>query len=788
MLTKKKKTATVLIVIALLCNTVFTSAQRPSPSQTPRTVASSQTSSLTVRDIMAEPSIAGMRPEGRRISPDGSAVAFLWSATGREPRDLYIAQARTGGAPRLLVRAVDEPQQTRPATGETRDEARTDEAREERTMQRDRAQTPRPPSVSGVEWSPDGRRILFSKAGDLFIVNVEGAARPRRLTRTAAPEAPAQWIDARRVLYQSGGNLFVFDTEEASLTQLTRESVGVNVANNTGSVQLPSPVMIFGAQPSPDGARVAYISADTSRQRNLIVPNYTGEFVTAPTFRRGWSEQSLFIVNSSGEGMRPTRINLPAPEGVSYIRGVRWMPQSSAIVVDRIDRDTKRRQIFLASVTDNQVTLVNEETGPKWIAPLSRIIEPSPTVAGAILFASERDGFNHLYLAEFRRGDPGGYEVRQLTRGRWEINWANWTQDGASVVYSSTQDSTAERHFYLLDVRTGEARRLPTPAGMNVDPQLSKTNDVIAFEHSEWNVPGDLYTMRACLNCGDRARPVRLTDTVPARFRSINWTRPQFIEFRSQDGKQIPARIYLPQNFDRARRYPLAVFVHGAGYLQNVINGWNNYYREAMFHHILNERGYVVLDIDYRGSAGYGRDFRTDVHDFLGGHDYQDHLDGIAHAVQNFSVDPQRVGVYGGSYGGFMAEMLAMRAPDRVACAAALRPVADWRNYYASSPIYTAERLGFPDRNPEAYRRSSPISYANELRRPLLLLHGMVDDNVHFQDTVQLVQRLIDLGKTEYFEVMFYPRENHTFQQPEGWADEYERILRFFDRHLRASG
>ena len=204
-----------------------------------------------------------------------------------------------------------------------------------------------------------------------------------------------------------------------------------------------------------------------------------------------------------------------------------------------------------------------------------------------------------------------------------------------------------------------------------------------------------------------------------------------------------------------------------------------------MFHHILNERGYVVLDIDYRGSAGYGRDFRTDVYDFLGGHDYQDHLDGIAHAVQNFSVDPQRVGVYGGSYGGFMAEMLAMRAPDRVACAAALRPVADWRNYYASSPVYTAERLGFPDRNPEAYRRSSPISYANELRRPLLLLHGMVDDNVHFQDTVQLVQRLIDLGKTEYFEVMFYPRENHTFQQPEAWADEYERILRFFDRHLQ---
>jgi dipeptidyl aminopeptidase/acylaminoacyl peptidase len=227
--------------------------------------------------------------------------------------------------------------------------------------------------------------------------------------------------------------------------------------------------------------------------------------------------------------------------------------------------------------------------------------------------------------------------------------------------------------------------------------------------------------------------------------------------------------------------------VHGAGYLQNIINGWNNYYREAMFNNLLTARGYVILDIDYRGSAGYGREWRTDVYDFLGGLDLQDHLDGIDYAVANYSVDPKRVGMYGGSYGGFMAEMAAMRAPERINCAAALRPVADWKNYYASSPIYTTERLGFPDKNVEAYRRSSPISYADKLSRPLLILHGMVDDNVHFQDSVQLVQKLIDLGKTDYFDVMFYPKENHGFTRPESWTDEYERILRFFDAHLKNS-
>src|SRR5438874_1337800 len=222
-----------------------------------------------------------------------------------------------------------------------------------------------------------------------------------------------------------------------------------------------------------------------------------------------------------------------------------------------------------------------------------------------------------------------------------------------------------------------------------------------------------------------------------------------------------------------------------AGYLQNTINGWNNYYREFMFNELLTQKGYVVLDIDYRGSAGYGRDWRTDVYDFLGGKDYDDHLDAIDFMIKNYAVNPAKIGVYGGSYGGFMAEMLAFRAADKIAAAAALRPVADWKNYYVSSPGYTAQRLGFPDKNPEAYKRSSPISYADGLKTNLLILHGIVDDNVPVQDTQQLIEKLVRLGKTPYFEAMLYPSESHGFVRPESWRDEYERILAFFEKHLR---
>src|SRR5690606_2562154 len=239
----------------------------------------------------------------------------------------------------------------------------------------------------------------------------------------------------------------------------------------------------------------------------------------------------------------------------------------------------------------------------------------------------------------------------------------------------------------------------------------------------------------------------RLTKTIPESFAQragygslsqlvprdrqiefFNWNEPKFISIPSRDGKTIPAKIYLPPGHNAKTKYPMVVFIHGAGYLQNVINGWNNYYREFMFNELLTQKGYVVLDIDYRGSAGYGRDWRTDVYDFLGGKDMDDHVDAIDLMIANYNVNKDKVGVYGGSYGGFMAGMLAMRAPDKVAAAAALRPVFDWKNYYASSPGYTAQRLGFPDKNPEAYKRSSPITYAEKLERPLLILHGMSDD------------------------------------------------------------
>ncbi len=751
---------------------------------------------LTVRDIMAEPSIAGMRADGEKLSPDGTKVIYLWNAEGKMPRDLYLVPTG-GGTPTIILKAGDLPAPSQTPERENKLNYGVD-MRDEFTRAREN-------QLGNFEWSPDSKKLVFSYSGDLYVMTLAPKA-IKRYTRTQGPESGARFLDNERLLYSQGGNGYVLNTVDGSLTQLTRE------ANQQTFISVGNIV------PNKQGTLVAYTVTDSAKQRQLVVPNFVPEYVTGGGPRRGWSEQKLYVTTADGSRDKPFEINLPKPEGVANFRRMVWTADGNGLIVDRVDKDTKRRQLYYVNNPGSkaeQIILVTEETDDKWQASLSVIFEPHPKRPNELFLGSERDGYNHLYLAklQLQSGQPelgsGGpraegapvystnVSITQLTRGSWQVEWAKWDPRVDQVFFVSTINGPASRTMAAVSVG-GKITVESTTAlqkGMIESPQIStEAEDVRAiYGFSKWNEPTEIVSQRLCFGefvCSSTepvTAGVRLTRTTPAAFSSRQWATPKFIDIPSRDGKKIPTRIYLPAGHDPASKakYPMAIFVHGAGYLQNVINGWNNYYREFMFNDLLTRKGYVVLDIDYRGSAGYGRDWRTDVYDFLGGKDYDDHIDSIDYMVKNYGVDQKRIGAYGGSYGGFMAAMLVSRAPERIAAAAALRPVMDWKNYYAANPGYTAQRLGFPDKNPEAYKRSSPITYADKLEKPLLILHGMVDDNVHVQDSVQYMEKLIRLGKTKYFDVMLYPSENHGFVRPESWTDEYERILGLFERHLK---
>jgi len=364
------------------------------------------------------------------------------------------------------------------------------------------------------------------------------------------------------------------------------------------------------------------------------------------------------------------------------------------------------------------------------------------------------------------------------TNGKFEIDNVELSPDGSTFYFRSTEVHPGERHVYAMSVDGGARTKITSQTGSH-DGAISPDNTMFGLVSSSSNRPPEVFLMpnRAA------ASATRVTTSPAAEWSTYQWVEPQLITYRSRDGKDVYARLYTPEMVGAKRdpKAPAVVFVHGAGYAQNAHKYWSTYYREYMFHHVLASKGYVVLDPDYRASAGYGRDWRTAIYRWMGGHDLNDVLDGAAYLVKAQKVNAGRIGVYGGSYGGFITLMALFTSPDTFAAGAALRPVTDWAHYNHG---YTSNILNEPQSDSEAYRKSSPIYFAEGLKAPLLIAHGMVDVNVHIQDSIRLAQRLIELRK-ENWELAVYPVEDHGFVEATSWADEYRRILKLFETHLK---
>ncbi|MBT8062477.1 MAG: prolyl oligopeptidase family serine peptidase, partial [Gammaproteobacteria bacterium] len=349
--------------------------------------------------------------------------------------------------------------------------------------------------------------------------------------------------------------------------------------------------------------------------------------------------------------------------------------------------------------------------------------------------------------------------------------------DGDFLYFSGNRTHPGEYEIYRVPMVGGEVEQLTSLSGLNTF-QLSPTGDKLLIVHSEHLRHPDLWVQETASG----AQATRLTDTMSSAYKAVDWVEPEVVPVPSSHVKEpIYSKLYVPREFDPGKVYPAVMFVHGAGYTQNSDFGWPYYFREQMFHTLLTRQGYIVLDMDFRASQGYGRDWRTAIYRQMGHPEVEDLEDGVKWLAENYGVDPSRVGVYGGSYGGFLTFMAMFRRPQLFAAGASLRPVTDWAHYNHG---YTSNILNTPEVDPEAFEKSSPIEFAEGLENPLLICHGMLDDNVFFKDTVRLVQRLIELKK-ENFETAIYPLDPHGFVNPEAWLDEYRRIYKLFETHLK---
>jgi dipeptidyl aminopeptidase/acylaminoacyl peptidase len=450
--------------------------------------------------------------------------------------------------------------------------------------------------------------------------------------------------------------------------------------------------------------------------------------------------------------------------------GIVWSDDGKALAIQIRAIDNKDR--WIASVDLDRAKLASQHrlTDPAWINWNFNEFGWEKDNR-TLWYVSEESGYAQLYAKA-----PGG-AAKALTSGSFEVSAPALSPDGHWFYLRSNAQAPYAYDAYRVATTGGKLDRITSFKGMQ-GFALSPDGKQLAALHSGSYVPTQLAVVDAA--GGGTAR--ELTDTRTSEYKALAWPALDVVEVPSTHTKQpIYAKLYKPKDFDSAKKYPAVLFVHGAGYTQNVHSAWPYYFREQMFHNLLTEHGYVVLDMDYRASEGYGRDWRTAIYRQMGHPELEDLIDGVHWLEKNASADPQRVGLYGGSYGGFMTLMAMFRAPEVFRAGAALRPVTDWAQY---NHEYTSNILNGPTLDPIAYERSSPIEFADGLKGSLLIAHGMLDDNVLFEDSVRLYQKLIELHKN-HFELSGYPMERHGFVHADSWLDEYKRIYTLFEANLK---
>lgn len=736
---------------------------------------------LTIENIMRGPGLVGYEPTAIRWSQDGSKVFFQWKqATDptSKPFDTYVVNRDGSGLHKL-----------------TEDEARYSA-----------------PPAQGGDLSKDKKSTVYTNGGDLYAMD-HASGKARRITHTNDVESAPRFLrDGKRITFVRNSNLYLLSLDSPVIEQLTdirpagsppaepkkgtesqeflkkeeRELLAIVKDRATRREEEEArrkkdnprkPYILQGRQTvaslqlTPDEKHVVAIVMEPGADaKTAIVPNFVSESaytedlqtrnkvgdVQART-RLAWID----VATGDWKWIEHGLLGEDKKERPAQFTGLPvWSEDGGKAVFQVRATDNKDRWIFALDTATAKGREIFHEHDDAWVngGGFGGRASIGFIDASTLYLLSERTGYIQLYSVPFdTKAEP-----KALTEGKFEITGVELSDDRKTFFLTTSEGSPYERHLYSMSVNGGARTKMTSTAG-NHAVTLSPDEKTIAEVYSYANKPPELYIAGK-----------QITDSPTPEFKSYKWIDPPIVEIAARDGVRIPGRFYKPANYRKGG--PAVVFVHGAGYLQNVHKWWSSYFREYMFHHYLVEQGFAVLDLDYRASSGYGRDWRTGIYRYMGGKDLDDQVDGAQWLIVNHGVDPKKIGIYGGSYGGFITLMALFTQPGVFASGAALRPVTDWAHY---NHPYTANILNLPQKDAEAYRKSSPIYHAAGLKGSLLICHGMVDVNVHFQDSVRLVQKLIELGKQDW-ELAVYPVEDHGFVQPSSWTDEYRRIYKLF--------
>ena len=774
---------------------------------------------LTVSKIMRDPKWMGTSPENYRWSADSKTVYFDWNPENKDkaqPYKVNVSSKKTEKADsaeiedNLVINYVYNKDKSLGLLEKAGDIYLTNikskkETRLTNTLERE----------SNAKFLYNDN-VVYQRADNIYQLDL-ATGELKQLTNFIKTKAPDPAPQAARSSGRSFGNsqqdLWLRNDQTALFDIIKKKNAesgnrargrGFNFANDNAKPRVIKPIhlgddFMAGLTVSPDGKYVSYrLIRQATGNKNTIVPNYVtasgytedinarakvGEALsTFTTYVFDIEKDSVYAVNVSQiPGIKDlpdyvkdypkqleerTKKNEDRKVNLSVVN---WNETGSFAVVSGRSQDNKDFWILKLDPSTGKLDLIDRQRDEAWIGGPGIGRDVRWIDNQRFYFQSEATGYSHLYTYNITTG-----EKKQLTSGKWEVQQVQLSKDNKTFFIKANKEHPGITHFYKLNTNGGDLVQITSMKGGN-EVSLSPDEKWLAINHSYMDKPWELYLQEN----KPGAKAVKITKSTSAEFDSYQWRQPDLVSFKNRHGDDVYARVYPSKNPHPNK--PAVVFVHGAGYLQNVHYWWSQYFREYMFNNLLADNGYTVIDIDYTASSGYGRNHRTGIYRHMGGKDLTDQVDGVKMLVEKYGVNPKNVGLYGGSYGGFITLMALFNESDVFRAGAALRSVTDWAHYNHG---YTSNILNEPINDPNSYKKSSPIYFADKLKGDLVMLHGIVDVNVHFQDIVRLSQRFIELGKDNW-ELAVYPVEDHGFVEPSSWTDEYKRIFKLFENTLK---
>lgn len=710
---------------------------------------------LTAERIYSSPSLDGEPIRGLKISPDGSRVTFLkGKETDYERLDLWEYNLKDGES-RLLFDSDEL---------HTGDEQLSDEEKARRERLR--------LSGSGIvdyEWSKDGKALFFPLAGDIYYWRV-GSQGVKKVVSTPEFETDVKFSPKGNFLsYIREQNLYILDLASGKEQALTTEGGGPIKFGMAEFVAQEEMDRMTGYWWSEDESKIAFTRVDESPVQEVTRSEIYADEIKMIKQRYPFAGSknvtiALGIVQLANKELQWVDLG---PEKDFYLPRVNWTKDDNLLSYQWQSRDQKTLKLKTVAWPSMEQKTLLQETAQTWLNlhdDLKFLKDKK-----RFIWASERDGYKHLYLYDLE-----GKEIAQLTEGEWVVEEVKHLADESQTVYfTGRKDTPLERHLYSVPLEGGEIKRLSSRSGHH-EITFSKDAKSYVDLFSTANTPPQVSLHNAQ---GERLTWLaenKLDEQHPLHPYLGDWIKPEFGSFLTKDKARLYYRLFKPKGFSESKSYPVIVYLYGGPGVQRAVNGWGD-----LFPQYMAQQGYVVFTLDNRGSHYRGKAFEDPIYKAMGEVEVRDQVAGVEFLRSFPWVDKERVGVHGSSYGGYMSLMAMFKAPEHFKAGVAGAPVTDWALY---DTHYTERYLGQPAQNPEVYQKSSVFDYATNLQGPLLIYHGMADDNVLFTNSTKLYKVLQDNNIP--FMMMDYPGKKHRFEGKTTNMHRLNTIRNFFDTHF----